>query len=128
MSHGSLVAGVRSPLIGRRLPDATMDAPGPGWEAWERRQPGDYMRVDFGNERVGWYVCDPHGRAGLVGLPRIEVEQVADLLVPVRQDPPVHDWEITEHEDATITVRPSIMNPTGWHGHLTRGVWEAVNA
>lgn len=35
--------------------------------------------------------------------------------------------EITEHEDRTITVVPSIgvsdSERTLWHGHLERGVW-----
>lgn len=34
---------------------------------------------------------------------------------------------ITEHEDGTITVHPSILMPTGrgpyWHGYLEHGVW-----
>jgi hypothetical protein len=37
-------------------------------------------------------------------------------------------WTITEHEDKTITVTPSIWfnSPTGWHGFLERGVWRRV--
>jgi hypothetical protein len=38
--------------------------------------------------------------------------------------------EITEHEDGTITVSPSILisrRPEGeWHGYLERGVWREV--
>lgn len=38
--------------------------------------------------------------------------------------------EVTEHEDGTITVSPSIL-VTGhfdktWHGYLERGVWREV--
>jgi hypothetical protein len=36
---------------------------------------------------------------------------------------------ITEHEDGTITVSPSILIDDGrskWHGYLERGVWRAV--
>jgi hypothetical protein len=35
---------------------------------------------------------------------------------------------ITEHEDRTITVSPSIQFLTGarWHGYLERGVWRQV--
>ena len=37
-------------------------------------------------------------------------------------------YEVTEHEDGTITVSPSILieqPPIGtWHGYLRRGVWE----
>ena len=45
---------------------------------------------------------------------------------------PNGDWgtlharhQITEHEDGTITVSPSIQFETGqrWHGYLERGVW-----
>jgi len=36
---------------------------------------------------------------------------------------------ITEHEDGTITVSPSILVDSGngerWHGFLERGVWRA---
>jgi hypothetical protein len=40
--------------------------------------------------------------------------------------------EVTEHEDGTITVSPSILldvpgDPSaGWHGFLERGVWREV--
>ena len=44
--------------------------------------------------------------------------------------------EVTEHEDGTITVSPSILvsgwdgkegnNKTVWHGYLERGVWREV--
>ena len=37
--------------------------------------------------------------------------------------------DVTEHEDGTITVRPSILNDSGpnrWHGFLERGVWREV--
>ena len=38
------------------------------------------------------------------------------------------DHEVTEHEDGTITVAPSILMPArdgspGYHGYLERGVW-----
>ncbi len=42
--------------------------------------------------------------------------------------------EVTEHEDGTITVSPSILiefvddvgQPATWHGYLERGVWRKV--
>ena len=41
--------------------------------------------------------------------------------------------EVTEHEDGTITVSPSILVRGGrdgtrelWHGYLERGVWREV--
>ena len=30
---------------------------------------------------------------------------------------------VTEHEDGTITVTPSILWPGKWHGFLERGIW-----
>lgn len=37
---------------------------------------------------------------------------------------------VTEHEDGTITVYPSILTNRGddrvWHGYLERGVWREV--
>lgn len=37
------------------------------------------------------------------------------------------DHVVTEHEDGTITVEPSILCRTcGWHGYLERGVWREV--
>lgn len=58
----------------------------------------------------------------------------AFAMVPVGEDraaPPC--WALTEHEDGTITVSPSIwLKPTpgvdehGWHGFLERGVWREV--
>ena len=37
----------------------------------------------------------------------------------------ISTWNITEHEDGTITVSPSIYvrGTGGWHGHLVGGVW-----
>lgn len=38
--------------------------------------------------------------------------------------------EVTEHEDGTITVSPSILvtrwDGMQWHGYLERGVWREV--
>ncbi len=76
----------------------------------DQRQPGDYCKVLPYNEdnqdgiggKVTWYICDPLGHVG--------------RLV---------DHTVTEHEDGTITVSPSILDPApgGWHGYLERGVW-----
>ena len=38
-------------------------------------------------------------------------------------NPSVHS--VTEHEDGTITVHPSIVTST-WHGWLERGVWRSA--
>lgn len=38
--------------------------------------------------------------------------------------------DVVEHEDGTITVKPSILVTGGhdqrWHGYLERGIWRAV--
>jgi hypothetical protein len=67
---------------------------------------GDYGRV-LVDERWEWRGCTPNGHYGnLAG----------------------HD--VTEHEDGTITVSPSIRVSDGsgtlWHGYLERGVWREV--
>lgn len=33
------------------------------------------------------------------------------------------DHEVTEHDDGTITVNPSILMPSRYHGWLRRGEW-----
>lgn len=64
-------------------------------------QPGDYFFVDWTGTRQLWF-RDPIGNPGRVTK-----------------------HEVSEHDDGTITVTPSILDddPGGYHGHLTRGVW-----
>ena len=50
-----------------------------------------------------WYIRDPRG---VIGALRTHT--------------------VTEHDDGTITVSPSILDPDGWHGYLERGVWREV--
>lgn len=45
----------------------------------------------------------------------------------------LQEHDVTEHEDGTITVSPSILirttwagEPVEWHGYLERGVWREV--
>lgn len=97
-------------MIGRRLPNADIGADGPGWEAWDqgRCEPGSYMRVDHSFEdhcEIIWYIVDPAGKVGSL-----------------------RTHTIVEHEDGTITVSPSILDPApgGWHGWLERGVWRSA--
>lgn len=66
-------------------------------------QPGQYGKwARDGN----WYAVPPGQPALLANLAR-------------------HD--VTEHEDGTITVSPSILVQAGalgtWHGFLERGIW-----
>lgn len=109
-------------LQGRRLPDAVFGEPGPGWDAYKDGQPGDYLKVDYDGV-TQWWIRDPWGSVGRLT-----------------------SHTITEHEDGTITVSPSIFDKdgsppsqeemqrwgiraiihpegTGWHGWLERGVW-----
>lgn len=60
-------------------------------------QPGDYYFDGY-----VWVIRDPNGKLGSIG-----------------------EHTVTEHEDGTITVSPSILDdaPGGWHGFLERGVW-----
>lgn len=69
-------------------------------------QPGDYSKMPY-----GWICMTPNGEVGTL------VKHA-----------------ITEHEDGTITVSPSILiyphktergESPGWHGFLERGVWRS---
>lgn len=74
--------------------------------------PGDYWLMPD----QGWFACTPDGRLAGLG-----------------------NHTVTEHEDKTITVSPSILVSAGvgygnitttfksyWHGYLERGVWRQV--
>ena len=73
---------------------------------WSDLEEGCYYKLPDGD----WAIHPPGGRFG-------------------RISPNVHT--ITEHEDGTITVAPSILYHghatwAGWHGYLQRGVWSRV--
>ncbi len=79
-------------------------------DEWRDSRPGDYCKVpeDEGIRRKDgqpvWYLRDPRGDVGALMTHTVE-----------------------EHDDGTITVKPSIDNPPhGWHGFLERGVWREV--
>jgi len=81
----------------------------------ESLKPGDYML--YHNESTGldtWYAMPP----------REKCRSGFNLLAMLAH----HD--VTEHEDKTITVTPSILvtEYTGdsWHGYLEHGVWREV--
>ena len=85
-------------MKGRRLPDRFTDKRN---FTWDQVKAGDYFRQRDG----GWFVMAPSGEQGSVRAP---------------------GWTITEHEDRTITVDPSIWfnkERNGYHGYLERGVW-----
>jgi len=71
--------------------------------AWE------FEPCDYGNRESNWYGVTPNG-----------------LLCTLTKH------TVTEHEDGTITVSPSILckrngaEPLTWHGCLERGVWREV--
>ncbi len=82
---------------GRRLPDGlTADHIAPAMA------PGDYWKDDKGT----WWVRPPRGDVGVITTGP-------------------DGWTVTEHEDGTITVSPSILlhGEVSWHGYLERGVW-----
>lgn len=68
-----------------------------GWHTTDS-EPGDYWRTPDGH----WEIRDPLGNAGRIGTHTVE-----------------------EHDDGTITVTPSILDPDegGYHGFLQHGVW-----
>lgn len=94
-------------MKGRRvMPDA---------EGWlPNFEPGDYGRatapdIKPTSPNSWWQVCAPDGSQGSL-------------------DPKIHT--VTEHEDGTITVSPSLdfskreRTPGAYHGHLTHGEWK----
>lgn len=73
----------------------------------ERFAPGDYAKRILSDGQVIWMARPPVGHLG-------------DL----------RNHEVTEHEDGTITVSPSILvhnwDVGDWHGFLERGVWRTA--
>jgi hypothetical protein len=69
---------------------------------WFKLEPGDYCKMPDGKFMAR--VPDPKFHLGSLA-----------------------GHEVTEHEDGTITVSPSILhtepNVGQWHGFLERGVW-----
>jgi len=78
----------------------------------DEEQPGDYGRLKRTLEQVlmhdrmlWWSVKAPDGSGCSL-------------------NPNIH--HVTEHEDGTITVSPSIITRT-WHGWLKRGIWTSAS-
>lgn len=119
---------------GRRLPDGFhyRDAePGDFWRQSHRTRE-EFERDGITGERGhtwDWCVRDPDGALGTLAA-ATETHQ---------------GHHVTEHEDGTISVTPSILRPDsrpaseqmggaapgaiagpGWHGYLERGVWTEV--
>ena len=95
-----------SGIVGSRMKNTNSGFLEPGW----LQQPSSYGRVlveKYLNTPVGWWnIVAPNGDACSL-------------------NPKIHT--VTEHDDGTITVDPSIdmsiNKPGGWHGWLVRGVF-----
>jgi|HubBroStandDraft_6_1064221.scaffolds.fasta_scaffold678389_2 hypothetical protein len=86
-------------MQGRRLPDGPMA---------DHFEPGDYQLSE--------------GATNLyVALPRSPPGRPAFAMLPLGPG----GWSVTEEEDGTLTVSPSIHDTDegGYHGWLERGVW-----
>lgn len=90
-------------VVGKRIP---LD--GDGFFIHEEIGPGSYGRINRTVEQVHgftrhlfWQVHAPDGSCCAL-------------------DPDIH--RVTEHDDGTISVFPSIITST-WHGWLKRGIW-----
>lgn len=96
-------------MQGKHLPDG--ESP---------QKPGDYAWMPYagwGSKPswfLGpgeWHVMDPTGGMGAIG--RVTSKQ-----------PAAHTW--IEHENGTVTFKPSLVMPSGWHGFLIGGVFKSV--
>lgn len=92
-------------MQGRRVDDVANPR-----EAHPILEPGDYRRTLHPEHGEVWECCVPSGEQGNLAA-----------------------HQVTEHEDRTITVSPSILIRGGagmadelWHGYLERGVWREV--
>lgn len=68
--------------------------------------------------------------AGAYGLPDCD-EPSWHCVTPNGRLGNLRGHQVTEHDDGTITVQPSILvqrpgTDDGWHGYLERGVWREV--
>lgn len=76
-----------------------------GWDGEALLNPGEYAK----NPKDGaWYGCTPNGHLACL-----------------------RKHEVTENNDGTISVKPSIKvsfakGPELWHGFLTNGIWKSV--
>jgi hypothetical protein len=90
-------------MIGKRLPDIDLHE----WHA--DADPGTYfklLRDKADTTHQLWGIVAPNGNVGTISSQ-------------------IHT--ITEHEDRSITVSPSILfrEPGTWHGYLEKGVWRS---
>lgn len=86
-------------MLGKRVPD---------FDGSYLLKPGEYGKVSG-----HWYCCAPRV------IPDDEFGFHGNLSA----------HQVTEHEDGTITVSPSILitgHDGSWHGYLEKGVWREV--
>jgi hypothetical protein len=86
-------------------------------------QPGDYGKPNLSAEESGAHVGgDPD--AAERWRDRMNRWQVCS---PTGDQGAIETHTVTEHEDGTVTMRPSLdwsqRRPGGWHGWLTAGEW-----
>lgn len=92
-------------MKGTRLPDGQKPTL-PGEYAWQPYASWEHVPPFYEGDGE-WHLIAPDGRIGAV---RKE-----------RGKPATHSVEL--HEDGSITVTPSLVMPSGWHGFLRRGEW-----
>lgn len=91
------------------------------WKDWTDLKPGDYAKL-------------PPTSTGALVAKASEQNDLWALCLPdghyCHLSAKVHN--ITEHDDGTITVSPSILRKSthdgdpGWHGYLECGVWRTA--
>lgn len=94
---------------GRRIPD------GKWWD--DDIHPAPWQPSDYGRERQAGHVSGNELVGPLDGTWVVLPNGVGPSFLPARM------WAITEHEDGTLSLSPSILNSGGWHGFLERGWW-----
>jgi hypothetical protein len=75
-----------------------------GRRVFDFEDPIEFQPGDYGFYKGYWWVYPPEDDTGPIML---------------------KGWTITENEDKTITVNPSIQvrGKVSWHGYLTNGEW-----
>lgn len=89
--------------------------------------PGNRIRCSPEGYLRGFGTPGDYGRATSALVKRFPEQGWWNVVAPdgssCRLNPAIHT--VTEHDDGTITVYPSIVTST-WHGWLERGMWRSV--
>lgn len=75
-------------------------------KSFDAVQDGDYWK----NAEGDWYVACPNS----IGM-------LSHIAGPTHKNP----WNVVEHEDGTISVKPSLLLFDRWHGYLTKGFFQS---